>query len=400
MFSRPTARLLLLSLGCCLAQGAIAQGGLVPAPGAHKYDQNHDGFINAGTELTVYIKHKKWPDLAKVDEDLNGRIDPGAELDMYNSNQDADATLAEDILDAKDTIGSTPGFKVTDAEPKGPDAGIPNVKTGFLLRKVYENISVFSGASDYETAAPALLTYTHDRLDDSDLATIAGSLTVYRRWGLGTPFVQGRSRLTAAAINAGIETEAEFRPDLGWADKSSFTARAGGELERQGSWVSTEYYRANAFLTSDYNGSFGRGGVEVEWEPTNTRWAIGVARRLPGTKLSVRWRPVLHAEYQNDFSGNAPLGFGGQESLLLGPVVSAQAWLDYGFLSRGYLDATYYALFDALEDWRAFDYFEISANYNLDPSRHAALTAKYRVGRTPKVGEEVDEIRVGFGLKF
>jgi hypothetical protein len=391
-------------LALAAAAVAVSSAQAIPLKCDPKFDFNGNGYVEIGNELEVCKLHERSAIFGQFDTNLNGHIDPDEAVVMDRKVRDDSQFIAE-IEDAKALLQDKPGIPVEKPKPdtsmKPASASGWQTSTGFLVRKAYDPIGVFSQLdTPLARVSGADVSFTDDFAGGNKVVSASGAVEAYRTWTYSPDGTVLPTGITEGAVHFGAEFNRKINSSSAAHDIDSLTLRAGGEVGIQGPGTVYSFVRGNIFDATDFNFDAHVVGGEAEWEPVYLPAGIGVARKVTGLPVYFRWRPTLHAEYETVLdSGNSATLTQGDNYLFVGPVLTGQLWFA-DWLERLSLDTTYWAMWDAVGTAQSFQYFDIGANWRLDDIGHVALTAKYRNGRTPKTREQVNDVTLGLTAKF
>jgi hypothetical protein len=369
-----------------------------------KFDKDRNGRVDKGGELDLCTLHATSEVHRKHDKNLNGRIDPkeAAGIDMGARETDAFITTRGDAMDALgDAAGLTP-VKTPGAPAKVEEP--VTVESDWLLRKAYQPVTIIGKVDDKAPGAEA--SFVYDFANDVSIASASGVVEAYRRWTLNPSGLPDGAEIIPpfTITNAAIHGGAEFNRKINSADPSkdidSLILRGGGEIAIQGPGKEFNLARFNIFDATSFAFETHLIGAEAEFEPVYEDLAIGKFQPLGPLPVYVRWRPILHAEYQSVVDdGGLPALAAAQDYLFAGPVISGELTFG-GALERLYFDATYWAMWDALGNADPFQYFTVGANWGLDAEGRVALTARYRDGNLPKTRQAVQDVTLGLTFRY
>ncbi|MCR9134747.1 MAG: hypothetical protein NXI27_02030 [Alphaproteobacteria bacterium] len=365
-----------------------------------KFDINQNGRIDFGQEIDACTIHKVSETFRTYDTDFNGNLE-NHELRQIDTKVKNSEKYSKAIVDARALV-TTDGVPLNPDPPDTP----PNkdhflAQSGFTLRKAYEGGSIWALPEYTPKISGAQFTYTHDQHGNNNVFVANGALSFYRRWALNKnrdnqkiPYLNG------AIWNIGAVFDYTANRNDPTKETDSLTFKTGGGLSFEGGKID-HLVSADLFDATDFDTEKQVLGIEFEYEPVSNPLGLGLAKKVKDMPIFYRFRPVLHSEYQfvADAGDSAVLAKA-EDHFFVGPILNAELWFSGKYLDRLSLDATYWYQWDALGNADPFDFFQISANYELDQKGHAALTATYRIGNIPKTREAVDDISVGLTTKF
>lgn len=358
------------------------------------YDCNGNGLLDPN-ETAVYGAHLSYPVLKKVDLNCNGRIDP-AEIAALNREIAEDSVPAS--VDAADVVRAR---RVTVAELEASPKADPD-RLPLTVRDAYSAYSIIVRPDDYKNNPGARASYSRDFKTGENVFGLTGAVSIPFVWdlqGKAEPYSQ-KWELTAVSFAPSVEFDGKL-PVRDTA-KSNLSFRALFEAEINGfPWGTTHYVRAAPYYRTDFDGLAEIYGGQIEWQPVNTNYAIGVAWRIPATNMMVRWAPTIRAEYERvKDAGLLPNLLSREEYGRIGPMLESNVWFVDGSLERLSLLAKYWSLYDVTGNGKDRRYFQADALVRLDDRGHLSANARYRKGDEPTSGIKKEDLTLGLSVRY
>ncbi len=368
-----------------------------------KYDFNKNGRIDPGRETEVFLKHRANAILRKYDTNFNGRLDPD-EVARLNADIAADVARDQREIALKDPRGQ--GLQIDQVKAAYGLIEAQTWKPPFLIRDAYIAHSITVPPDPGKADAGAKVSYTKDFTTHDDIFGLTGAIMIPKVWSLNTEFSgdPNTPRITAISVAPGMEFDGQISRKSGVSDKSLLAFRFLGEVETQGGPpFTTQYFRLGGYYRTDFQGEASIYGIQAEWQPVNIRQGLGGARHIEGTPFSVRFMPVLRAEFERvDDAGRFKDVVSGSEYLRLGPQLEWSLWFNEGPFERLSLHARFWYLWNTINRAETKDrsFFQADALFRLDEAGNIAIDARYRNGRPPTTGIETHDFTIGLALKW
>ncbi|MDB2438775.1 hypothetical protein N9W89_08680 [Hellea sp.] len=373
-----------------------------------KYDRNGNGIVEKGSELNIYLLHKRNSVLEKYDIDLDGVLSPSETQSLNETFVDDDLKI--DILDAEQFLGTRQGVAV--GSPVKPSLTLAKNqchedKSAILLRSAYFTPSVFGSLpktdkSHLESVTPATFSFSRNNVTNNETLTATGALSFVKHRAYKDCPENQVGNLKESAYSAGIVFDRSRSSGSDDEGVDNLTFNLNGDYFFQG-WPVFDSHNitASAALMSDFGFRSAVISTSANWQPTHNRAAIGVARRIDGLPISFRWQPRLALDFRTtlDSGSNTEL-MGESDRLFISPSISAQLFLENDVFKGTFFEVNYQHSENILDGDTSFDFFEGSLNIPIDSSQHFLFQARYRDGNLPSSRQAVDDYLLGLGVRF
>lgn len=366
------------------------------------FDLDQDNYINL-QEYLALIKHKKYEIYRLLDEDRDGKLFDKEQEDREHENElikkieaevkkieAEEEKFQEDFEDFADN--NKPYDKLTIDEAIEIAIGLPAKSPlpnllGFQIREKYEDIRAFSNPKEkFSRFNEASFSFTSDFENDNDILLAKGA--IFRPIKIvsnNVPNGDG-SKFTGAVINPGISFDRIDNSNSDDEDVDILEFRLGFEFEFLGGKIfESQYLRAGLIYETNFGFDQGTFGGELQWQPFIRDAGNSAARKLG--PISYRWRPIIHLE-------------GGEDYLRIGPKLSLEIWPDNGPLERFTFSADYEFFQTLIDDSDTRDLLNLGLSFRLDENGNTTFRVGYRTGEVALDAKDVDELSLGFGVKF
>jgi hypothetical protein len=234
-----------------------------------------NGFIDAGLEFTEYLKI----------EELAGKTD--------SKSQARIGTLQAEIA----RRGKIPIEEL--AQQKPPQASGCDKQVGFYVRRDSLDISIYNKSIDKSAAKGAAISYTSDRITDTEIAQIQciGSLVFARdpcpKPPPGHPrdsaYISGFAFATSVSADGKLSTNRKT-------EKSALKTALDAQIEVAGTpFLALHALTASPFYQTDFRGIASAYGFSASWVPYDLDWRLGGSYQQFSPALDFFWQAKLEA---------------------------------------------------------------------------------------------------------
>lgn len=335
------------------------------------FDGDHDGFLSVN-ELSNFLAHTKIKKISKADIDKDGRIDT--------------APVKSFLAEMSQTHGAGP-YTFAQVNSKFPPSKSFD-PWGILLRESHEDITASSDILPISKVKAATLSYAYDYPTKSSTWMMKGAL-------MRPFFSEDENRAVVPSI-----TFNRIISDDSTKEANSFVPRLGYHQFINSDNV-LQILRLFINYGTDFSFESSQYGVEFEYEPVFVKLPFGryytVVASSTGSALEIRTK--VFAQFQGGYVEKT----GNKENLK-----AESGYFRAG--GKGVLDVR---LFEKLELTGGYTYlhaFEgspeksrhkvLGASYTLGENGNVAIKMEYQYGNIPITQEEVENLTIGFGIKF
>lgn len=366
-------------------------------------------------EFEAYRMHTEVDDYKYFDKNCDGEIDASerANINAYLKRTVRDGARAEyQRYIANKEVVVIP-----------PDKPIPSEKSNrgwhsdLIVRDSFEDITIFSGPSDYKKASGATFSYAQDDKNQNSTWSAKGVVAYPFSWTpeavVGrrpshVPYVAGFAFTPAVAFQRVSNSDSSIakRSDV---NVLSFTG--GGEMA-VGNFIDdtmTHYFRLRGAAVSNFDSEVRSWNVIAEYQPvTGFPYLPDLSgpNQVPNLPLTYQIDAMVrmhYAEKIGDF--NDPIFSKGNQALRVGPVVNLAIYPqeDSSFvpawLKRANFNFTYSWL-DNVRTSQTYNHLMASLGYTIDDAGHYGIKLSYERGRIEETAQDVAVTKIGLTAKY
>jgi hypothetical protein len=366
---------------------------------ASKFDFNGNGKIDPGHEAETLLKHVNSELYKEADADLDGQVSAD-ELKSYKDN--LDKNLSQKLSVAVNEFG-TVAKSTNEVNKLYLGKNTPLFQPfGLMLRREAEDFTILSQPEEFSKSKGAHFGFTRDILNDNDVWQAQGALIrpfVFEDTSLPS-FLSGivsAMTLAPAIVFDRSTTQNNSAQDV---NLLQFKLVSETELENL-PLLDFLYFRAIPFYATDFDFRSSQLGGQVQLEPLQLDWGIGVSKKVPGLPVEFRLRPILNAEFGSVLDAGAKANLQDDERFFrVGPFLDLEIWPTAKYLDRVSFNVSWKYLEGFSGSPGASHLFETTASIRLDELGYAQFEISYAKGDVPLTDEKKDIFSIGLGLKF
>jgi hypothetical protein len=339
------------------------------AQAPNRFDRDGDGMLSI-SELDVFLFHTQIKKVSKADTNKDGFLD-NSEISSFRAEVTSKYGLGPYTFDQISKL--FPAFKGFNV-------------WGILIRESHEDITASSDITPISKVKAATLSYAYDYPSKSSTWMIKGSMM--------RPFFFAKEKkafVPSVTFNRVISDDSTK-------EANSFVPRLGYHHFLGSSDVHIFRFLLN--YGTDFSFESAQYGAELEYEPVLEklpfgRYSVLIGQSNPALEIRIKVVAQLQGGYVEE-SGNKE-NLKDESSYFR---AGGKGTLDLRFFERLELSAgyTYLHAFEGTPENSQQKIF--SASYSLGDDGNIALKVEYQYGNVPITQEEVENLTIGFGVKF